>query len=202
MKIKVAFSLVLIFFLFSCGNSEKRSIPVNSEKESVSVIKQVKPGEKVKAYSLGEVFTADGIPLGSEQNLKNELNERALGKIRELSPKENDFICNCVIEDVRNSKDCDSILLVSLKRCNALLKKQRQEKPDFYFYSKDGDFIGTKPTVKKQIQQELKDAKVKAISDPLLDDALDCLGRRYRKMTTKEINNHEDMLLECLIDNS
>lgn len=191
MNLKIGLVLVICTFLFGCKKSERISEPV---------IHQAEPVKQVKIELPDQVFTADGILISTEQSLKDELNKRALGKIKELTQKENDFVCNCVIENVRNSKDSDSILLVSLNKCNSLLKKQRQGKPDFYFYSKDGDFIGTKPTIKIKIKKELKTAKVGSISNALLDDIIDCLGKKYRKMTTKEINGHNNLFLECMID--
>jgi hypothetical protein len=192
MKFKIIFTFVISVFLFGCKKSERIPEPISYQQE---------PAQEVKVVTPDQIYTADGVLISTEQSLKDELNKRALGKIRELTPKENEFVCNCVIEDVRNSKDSDSILLISLNKCNALLKKQRQENPDFYFYSKDGDFIGTKPTVKIKIKKELKDAKVKDISDALMNDIMDCLGKRYRTMTTKEINDHNNIFLECMMDN-
>jgi hypothetical protein len=192
MKSKIILALFLSAFLCGCKDSERLPEPVNHFEETT---------KEVKTDIKNPVFTADGNFVASEQSLKDELNKRALGKIKELSPKENDFVCNCVIEDVRNSKDSDSILLLSLNKCDALLKKQRKQRPEFYFYSKDGDFIGTKPTVKIKIKKELKAGKVKGISDALLDDIINCLGKKYRNMTTKEINGHNNTFLECMMDN-
>ncbi|MRX66495.1 hypothetical protein SAMN06265349_102395 [Flavobacterium resistens] len=192
MRFKTILFLVLIA-LFGCQRSEKSNI---------IEIPEPRPYQKEVAIpKKNEVFTADNQFLGTEDSLIAMLKKRALYKIAELSKKESEFVCNCFIEQMRNTKDSDSIFLEGLNKCSALLKKQRKAQPDFYFYTKNGDFVGTKPTVKARIKKELKEAKVKSISGPVLDDVIDCLGKKYRNMTTKEIENHDTLLLECVIDN-
>lgn len=190
------FKIILAFVLITSLGCQR------SEKSNTIEIPAPRPyQEEVAMPKTNEVYTADNQFLGTEDSLIAMLKKRALHKIPELSKKESEFVCNCFIEQMRNTKDSDSIFLEGLNKCSALLKKQRKAQPDLYFYTKNGDFVGTKQTVKIKIKKELKDAKVTGISDALLDDVLDCLGKRYRSMTTKEIKNNDHLVLECLMDN-
>ncbi|MBY0485606.1 MAG: hypothetical protein K2P85_00200 [Flavobacteriaceae bacterium] len=190
MKYKIIFILFIITALFGCKDTDV--VSVAREKEII---------EENKIEFPKQIYTSDGKSIGTEQSVKDSLNKRVLSKSKILTKEENDFLCNCFIKEVQKTKDSDSILTTSLSTCSKLLQNQRQQqKPNFYIYSKDGEFIGTKVSLKKMILKEMKTKKINDVSDSLLNDIVDCIGKKYCTMTSKEIDNHKDIFLECMMD--
>ncbi len=192
MKIKFISILFIFTFLFSCKKSERVSEPVTTQQEVVNETKIEIPNQ---------VLTADGKFYGTEQSVRDSLNKKILGKSEILTKEENDFFCNCFIKEVRSSNDSDSILQTSLNKCGKLLRIQRTErKPGFYIYSKDGEFIGTLASLKKNILKELKAKKISKIPDEYLDRVISCIGEKYSNMTSKQIDNHKGIFDECMLE--
>jgi hypothetical protein len=197
MRFKIILSLFVITLLFSCKDSAKDPNAYVIEQRQQQIVK----GNDIQESVLGRVFTLDSKLIGTEQSVKDSLNKIVFSKNPSLTNEEKDFVCNCFVRELRKSNDSDSLLSISLHKCSEELRIGRQaKKPNFYFYSKDGEFMGTKTLIKSRIKQEMKVKKVRSIPDEFLDRIVDCMGKKYSKMTSKQIANHEDLFTECMIE--
>ncbi|WP_395052203.1 hypothetical protein [Flavobacterium sp.] len=194
MKFKIKLLFFFCFFLFlACKENSSTQSPIQKNSEK---------GYNKDYLTNPKVYTIDRKLIGTTQSIRDSLNNRVLNKSDILTNDEKEFICDCFIKELKKSIDSDSLLNRSLNKCGKFLREQREKKySKKYIYSKNGEFIGTKESIKKMILKQMESNKINKISDHHLDDIVDCLGEKYKKMTSRQIDNLTDEpFLECMMD--